>query len=69
MDLNKREDTKITTWVNGNQVSYPNWNVYAEIQEDIIYFMVKDPNNENHIKFKIEKSIIISETEETRETK
>ena len=63
MDLKRREDTKITTWVNEKQVSDSNWEVYAEIQEDIIYFMTKNPKTNEFVKFKIEKSIIMSETE------
>ncbi len=65
MDLKRREDTKITTWVNEKQVSDNNWEVYAEIQDDIIYFMTKNPKNNEFVKFKIEKSTIISETEST----
>lgn len=66
MDLKRREDTKITAWVNEKKVSDPNWEVYAEIQDDIIYFMSKHPNNEETIKIKIEKSIIMEDVEEPK---
>jgi hypothetical protein len=67
MDLKRREDTKITAWVNEKKISDPNWEVYAEIQEDIIYFMAKSPNNnEETIKIKIEKSIIMEDVEEPK---
>ena len=67
MDLKRREDTKITTWVNEKKVSDPNWEVYAEIQDDIIYFMSKDPKGDDTIKIKIEKSIIMEDVEEPKD--
>jgi hypothetical protein len=66
MDLKRREDTKITAWVNEKKISDPNWEVYAEIQEDIIYFMTKNPNNEETIKIKIEKSVIMEDVKEPK---
>lgn len=58
MNLKRNSEVKITTWINSQLFSTPNWEVFTEEVEmdNAIYFLVKDPVTQNEIKFKIEKS-------------
>jgi|LakMenEpi03Aug12_release.lakeMendotaPanAssembly.Ray.scaffolds.fasta_scaffold3693109_2 hypothetical protein len=57
MNLKKNKQVKVITWVNSQLFSDQGWEVFTEEDQfdDAIYFLVKDPETNNEIKFKIEK--------------
>lgn len=59
MNLKKNKQVKVISWINSQLFSDQNWEVFTEEDEfeDVIYFLVKDPETNNEIKFKIEKSL------------
>ena len=57
MNLKKNKQVKVITWVNSQLFSDQGWEVFTEEDQfdDAIYILVKDPETNNEIKFKIEK--------------
>lgn len=55
MQLKRREDVIVSTWINDKPISTPDWLVFGEIQEDTLYFSIQEPNTNNQLKVKIQK--------------
>jgi hypothetical protein len=55
MQLIRREDITVTSWINEKIISNPDWQVFAEIQNDTLFFSVQEPGTGNQLKIKIDK--------------
>jgi len=72
MQLKKREDVVVESWVNSKQISTKDWIVFSEIVGDDVFFSIQEPNTQNQLKLKITKFAkfepieeVVSESSET----
>lgn len=57
MKLTRRDDVTVTSWINDKIISNTDWQVFAEIENDTLFFSVQEPETGNQLKIKIEKHI------------
>lgn len=55
MKLTRREDVNIVTWINDKIISTSDWQVFAEIENDSLFFSIQEPGTGNQLKIKIDK--------------
>ena len=57
MKLTRRDDVTVTSWINDKIISNTDWQVFAEIENDTLFFSVQEPGTGNQLKIKIDKHI------------
>ena len=55
MKVTRREDVTVTSWINDKIISNSDWQVFAEIENDTLFFSVQEPGTGNQLKIKIDK--------------
>jgi hypothetical protein len=55
MKLIRRDEITVTSWINDKIISTPNWQVFAEIENDSLFFSIQEPGTGNQLKIKIDK--------------
>jgi hypothetical protein len=69
MKLIRRDDITITTWINEKVISNPDWQVFAEIENDTLFFSIQEPETGNQLKIKIDKHTKTQKDENNQENK
>jgi len=67
MQLKKREDITVESWINEKVISTKDWVVYSEIVGDEVFFSIQEPNTQNQLKLKITKFAKFEPIEEKSE--
>jgi hypothetical protein len=63
MNLKLNSEIKISAWLDSDLICNSDWSVYSGGDEDdVFYILVKDPQSDRELKFKIEKTLIIEES-------
>lgn len=69
MKLTRRDDITVTSWINDKIISNQDWQVFAEIENDSLFFSIQEPNTGNQLKIKIDKHTKIQKDENNQENK
>lgn len=63
MKLDRNREITIKSWLNQTVISDEKWEIFSSEEDDTFYIFAKDPITGNELKLKIDKSIILENSE------